>query len=245
MTVRRLVGAAAVVLILSSASFAQHLKPADTKATPTQVRQSQEVQSDIQSAKDWGVTAEEWTRYRRLMQSPLSLQAPNIDPLTALGIEARSDAERRRYAELQVQYEFRRAEKLFAYQRAYDAAWKRLYPTVNPVRTRAAISAATHKQPWLLTQPRLALFTEENCPHCDAQVRELQRFGKSFDLYLVGSGKDDARLRRWAAQAGVDPAQVRSRVITLNHDEGRWRRVGDNGKLPALMREVNGRWQRE
>jgi hypothetical protein len=31
-------------------------------------------------------------RYRQLMQSPLGVYLPQFDPLTALGIEARSDA---------------------------------------------------------------------------------------------------------------------------------------------------------
>ena len=67
-------------------------------------------------------------RYRELMEGPLGIHSPNLDPLTALGIEARSDEERRRYAELQVQVEARRVEKLLAYQRAYDDAWQRLHP---------------------------------------------------------------------------------------------------------------------
>ena len=49
------------------------------------------------------------------MEGPLGIHSPNLDPLSALGIEARSDEERRRYAELQVQIEARRVEKLLAY----------------------------------------------------------------------------------------------------------------------------------
>lgn len=56
------------------------------------------------------------------------MYSPGIDPLTALGIEARSAEERRRYADLQVQAERRRVEKELAYQRAYDEAFARAYP---------------------------------------------------------------------------------------------------------------------
>jgi hypothetical protein len=69
-------------------------------------------------SQDWGLRSDEWTRYRELMEGPLGIYSPNLDPLTALGIEARSDDERQRYAELQVQAEARRVEKLLAYQRA-------------------------------------------------------------------------------------------------------------------------------
>src|SRR3546814_7173997 len=55
------------------------------------------------------------------------------DLLSALGVEARSDEERRRYAEMQVKAEARRVEKLLAYQRAYDEAWQRLNPGMQRV----------------------------------------------------------------------------------------------------------------
>jgi len=99
-----------------------------------ETRQSQiERNTDQALAQQWGLRDDEWTRYRELMQGPLGIYSPNLDPLSALGIEAQSDAERRRYAELQVQAEARRVEKLLAYQRAYDEAWQRLYPGMQRV----------------------------------------------------------------------------------------------------------------
>jgi len=64
--------------------------------------------SDTQLAQQWGLRDDEFARYRELMQGPLGIYSPNLDPLSALGIEARTDEERRRYAELQVQAEARR-----------------------------------------------------------------------------------------------------------------------------------------
>ena len=65
------------------------------------------------------------------------------------------------------------------------------------------------------------------------------------DLYLVGTRQDDARIRQWATQAGIDPARVRARTITLNHDAGRWLSLGLPGDLPAVVREANGEWLRQ
>jgi integrating conjugative element protein (TIGR03759 family) len=76
-------------------------------------------------------------------------------------------------------------------------------------------------------------------------VRQLQASGAAFDLYLVDSRNDDARIRRWAARAGIDPAKVRARTITLNHDAGRWLALGLPGELPAVARQVDGTWQRQ
>nr|WP_297354151.1 TIGR03759 family integrating conjugative element protein [uncultured Caldimonas sp.] len=190
-------------------------------------------------ARDWGLRAEEWARYRLLMQGPLGVHSPNLDPLTALGIEARTDEERRRYAELQVQVEARRVQKLLAYQRAYDAAWQRLFPKMQRVdlpepnrRSSDAVSG------------RVAVFVKPDCPACRDRVRQLQRSGQPFDVYMVGSRQDDALLRRWAREAGIEPARVQARSVTLNHDTGRWLSLGLPGGLPAVVRQVNGTWQR-
>ena len=40
-------------------------------------------------------------------------------------------------------------------------------------------------------------------------------------------------------------ARVRSGGITLNHDGGRWLSLSLPGDLPAVVREVNGQWQRQ
>ncbi|MDR2111824.1 MAG: TIGR03759 family integrating conjugative element protein, partial [Candidatus Accumulibacter sp.] len=197
--------------------------------------------SDERQANDWGLRAEEWARYRQLMTGPLGLRSPNLDPLTALGIEARDEAERERYAELQVKVEARRVEKLFAYQRAYDAAWARLFPGLPRIEPRGMNEVGEAGE----AGARLAVFVKPDCPPCEARVRFLQAAGAAFDLYLVDSGGDDARLRAWAYKARIDPARVRARAITLNHDEGRWQALDLSGELPAVLREVNGQWRRQ
>ncbi|CAK7033069.1 TIGR03759 family integrating conjugative element protein [Saezia sanguinis] len=199
----------------------------------------------MEQAKVWNLQIEEWARYQTLMNGPLGIYSPGLDPLTALGIEARNDAERRRYAELQVQAESLRVAKELAYQQAYDEAFKRLYPNLLPVvgldGSQNSVVSAAHGQ----ADSRLAVFVQENCPACDEQVKKLQAAGQSFDIYVVGSHADDAVVRRWATRAGVEPDKVRSRTITLNHDDGRWQLTGVGGALPAAIREVNGQWRRE
>ncbi|WP_338524001.1 TIGR03759 family integrating conjugative element protein [Pseudomonas batumici] len=208
----------------------------------SQQRESRETRTDEQLAQDWGLRAEDWVRYRQLQQGPLGVYSPNLDPLTALGIEARNDEERRRYAELQVHAESARVAKELAYQRAYDQAWKRLYPNLLPVSLMDARNNSPIRLPG---NGRLALFIKDNCMSCNLQVKKLQSAGLEFDLYMVGSDSDDARLRRWAQQVTLDPLSVRERRITLNHDAGRWNSLGVAGDLPALVREVDGQWQRQ
>lgn len=194
---------------------------------------------DDRVARDWGLQPQEWARYQELMEGPLGIHSPNLDPLSALGIEARSDEERRRYAEMQVQVEARRVEKLLAYQRAYDEAWQRLHPGAQRVNLPddGPSTASTGGS------GRTAVFVKDGCIACDQRVQRLQTSGAEFDVYVVGSRQNDAHIRDWAKRAQIDPARVRSGTITLNHDGGRWLSLGLPGDLPAVVRQVNGQWQ--
>jgi len=190
------------------------------RSTPTE---------ELRHAALWGLKADEWARYKELMKGPLGILSPGLDPLTALGIEARDDAELMRYAELQAKFEARRVEKLLAFQRAFDEAFLRLFAEL----------------PRIAPEGRLAVFVKADCPTCEKKVGQLQAAGSAFDLYFVDSKPDDAKLRAWAKKAGVDPAKVAARTITLNHDNGRWSKLGVPGSLPAAVREANGRWVRQ
>jgi integrating conjugative element protein (TIGR03759 family) len=172
------------------------------------------------------------------MQGPLGIHSPNLDPLSVLGIEARDDAELRRFAELQVRMEARRVERLLAFQRAYDAAWQRLFPGL-PRFSMSGMSSSG------IESDRQAVFVKADCAPCEQRVRQLQASGVPFDLYLVGSQGDDKRIRQWATRTKIDPAKVRARAITLNHDAGRWASLGLSGDLPAVIRKVDGQWQRQ
>ncbi|APQ11029.1 integrating conjugative element protein [Pseudomonas oryzihabitans] len=216
------------------------LKPTET---PSAARQSALPISDEAKAQEWGLSSQEYQRYRTLMQGSRGVYSPGLDPLTALGIESQSDAERRHYAELQVRAEAQRVQKELAYEQAYQEAWKRLYPNLQPIQVGGG--NAPLASPTVRGSGRLAVFVTDSCAACTERVQALQNAGQPFDLYLIGSQGDDARIRRWALLAGIDPAKVRARQITLNHDGGRWVQLGLGGELPAVVREVNGQWLRQ
>lgn len=211
---------------------------ADTAQTQRLDSDQQELQRDgTHAARHWGLTEQEWTRFEEIQRGPRGYWSPNLDPLTALGVEARDEAERQRYAELQVRLEAARAERELAYQRAYDEAWQRLYPGLLPIQ-----GAATPLHNPVVN--RLALFVGRDCPPCRERARQLQASGSAFDLYLVDSHNDDQLLRDWARQVGIEPARVQRRQITLNHDQGLWQRLGQDAQLPASFQQREGRWQR-
>ena len=193
--------------------------------------------SDAARAKAWGLMEDEWAKFERLQAGPRHYWSPQLDPLTTLGVEADSDRERQRYAELQVRLEAKRAERELAYQKAYTAAWTRLFPGMLPVQGMADDPAAT-------PAGRFALFVEERCTPCVTNTQQWLRGGARLDVYLVGSQGDDGRLRQWARGSGITSAQVSSGQVTLNHDRGRWFALGASRPLPARFQQVDGKWQR-
>ena len=210
--------------------------------TPSWVQDTQSTplgRSHSEQAASWGLTKQEWTRFEQIQAGPRGFWSPNLDPLTALGVEAETDQERQRYAELQVALEAKRAERELAYQNAYSAAWAKLFPGLLPIQGRASPSP-----PNSAVAPRQALFVEDHCPACSAEAQRLQNSDTTFDIYLVGSQGEDERIRSWARQADVDPAKVQRRQITLNHDRGRWFSLGAPRPLPVTFQQVNGQWQR-
>ena len=93
------------VLLLAFAQWpvwAQQPPAAPARNAQSQERPLAARALDNRVASDWGLQPQEWARYRELMDGPLGIYSPNLDPLSALGIEARTDEERRRYAELEL-----------------------------------------------------------------------------------------------------------------------------------------------
>lgn len=217
--------------------------PSTTNSQNANVRNTQITESN-HKAQEWGLQPEEWERYQELMDGQLGIYSPGLDPLTALGISARNDEERRYYAGKQVMAEMQRVERELAYQKAYDEAFQQMFPGLMPVNFSASSSPAP-----AVSIPsgdgRLAVFVREDCKPCEVKVQQMQNAGLAFDLYMIDSRQDDTLIRRWATRIGIDAQKVLSRTITLNHDAGRWQALGVNGELPAVVLEVNGKWQRQ
>lgn len=195
--------------------------------------QKLEQQQMTRSIQEWGLTAEEWQRYETLKKGRRGVLSAGLDPLTMLGIEARSDEERRQFADLAVKQEFQRVEAELSFQREVNSAWTRVYPGVLPVQNlRSEVSNA-----------RQALFVKENCPACERKLVQLMKSNQPLDIYLVGSGGKDAAVRSWAKKRNIPAEKVKSRQVTLNHDNGMWLKYG-NGLMPVVLQQGAQGWQR-
>ncbi|HDI9609664.1 TPA: TIGR03759 family integrating conjugative element protein, partial [Escherichia coli] len=129
---RKILYLLALCPVLAQSAGQTNMSSEAQRTTGTVVTQS--ITSGLQQqAGQWGVSEEDYRRYQSLMSGPRGIQSPGLDPLTVLGIEARTPAERRVWAEKWVRAEYERTEKELAFQQEVNAAWKRLYPGMLPV----------------------------------------------------------------------------------------------------------------
>ena len=154
-------------------------------------------------ATAWQLTDTEWLEYKRIMAGPRGNWSPDLDPVTVLGIEAESDAERRRYAELLARIEHGRSLKESRFQLEYDRAIARLYP-----RDRLYAAAPYHRA------GRLALVAGLDDSGLGERIR---RYAPIHGVDIFIKDASNAQIRRWASETGLPPELVRTRQITLNH----------------------------
>ncbi|WP_104038774.1 TIGR03759 family integrating conjugative element protein [Vibrio jasicida] len=210
------------LLFLSSSLYA-----ADT--TQTRTEQSVAVSPTQQGAKFWQLTSTDWQRYERLMQSPLTYDMQDDNPLEVLAVFARDDAERTRFAERLVEFDKARTDGILALDVAYRAAWQRLYPNLTPIGARLP--------------ERVALFVRSECDACFDALKAWRSKGVNVDVYLIGG--DDAALQAWANAAGVRHGDVDAKRITLNHDtRGLWFSLAKGKAVPVAIAQQGegGAW---
>lgn len=230
----------AVALLASQAAAqANPERGPDTSAVTQETQrllESERTTTRTEQAEAWNLTERDWERYEALMEGPRGIWSPNLDPITALGVEARTAEERRRYAELLVMVERARTERELAFQHAYDEAWQRLYHDELPVdeftlRPRSAF----HFTDEGALQARLTAYVAiEECERCDSIVSELMAQGAQMDIFVLDSDGEDAAIRDWASRVGVPADRVRARTITLNHGQPDPERGITVGSLPQV-----------
>lgn len=197
-------------------------------------------QQQLQSrAQEWGLTEQDLQRYQSLMEGERGVWSPNLDPLTVLGIEARNEQERSHYARLLAKKMYERVEKELAFQRAYDTEFAKLYPNQLPFAVEPHIAQSVG---------RVIYFTRlDNCEKCESDASRILAHvdnNTPIDIYFVGTRDNDQLIYDWAKKNKVDPQKVNQKMITLNHDQGRWLQYA-GGKMPvAFQIQGDGQWQR-
>jgi len=239
-----------------------------TSATTAQATSMQSETAEQSAARHWGLTLDDYRRYQSLMKGVRgAVSDPRISPIEVLGIHARDDAERRKYAEMFARLMAEDTQRVLQFQVEYDRAFRRLHPQLvafdsgpadrNPAKPNTAapasrpgpaftatpsapLAASISRPPAVSTGDRLLVFTRTDCRECDDLVQRAAataNHGVMVDLYLVGARSTD-EVQRYARRVALDPAVVNAGRVTLNLDGGTFSRVLPRQQdLPALVRK--------
>ncbi len=210
---------------LATLAFAVRAEPPGTsEAMQTPITRSTTGVTAAEQASRWGLTRKDWTRYQQVMTGPRGIWSPNLDPVTALGVHAETDAERRRYAEILVRIERERWERELAFETVVQQVKRELYPNeplLDPERVKALIDARTREPPYRAGD-RLLLFVNLECHACDRLAQhlatEVQSLpGLQLDVFAVGRVRDED-IQGWATKLKLPEPLVSQGRLSLNHD---------------------------
>jgi hypothetical protein len=108
--------------------------PSNSSPTAAETERTARAALQAEMAQIWGLSSEEMARAAVLLRGPrAAFSSPSLTPLEALGIHARSAAERRKYAEAFVNAYHQDVERVVAWNQAATEALARLYPNETAV----------------------------------------------------------------------------------------------------------------
>lgn len=197
------------------------------------------LQIDKNFLKSWGIDEAEYRRFIYLKNNtPRGLMTPKANPLYYLGLEAKTDAQRRKYAEAIVRLEFSNVEKMQALNKEIMLAHHRIYGAGQAVDLRISESLKREMNPLanVLSQSDTALpkgrdlFVSIDCESCILTFNKLMTqltsgAFESIDI-LFPLDTSDLEMKRWAYKAGVDRELNKRKVVNL-------RRVSVNDEIDS------------
>ncbi len=221
-------------------ALAQTVSTIETRSSPSEVVATPLSASELARSNAWGLSDTEWRRYQNLKLGIRgSVSTTRLSPLEVLGIHARDAAERRGYAERWARAMREDAERILAFQHAYDVAAKRLFAG-QPLIDVGKLQQLPQKTSELQRDDRVLFFTDVMCPPCDAVlVKLLSRLDTvaGIDIFLMEVPEnDDSAIRAWAEKHRINADWVRKGQVTLNHDNGTLQNISDGPlETPALF----------
>ena len=191
-------------------------------------------------AKQWMLKETDWVKYKLLMSGPRGIWSPGLDPITALGVSETDIVERKRYAEIWIKIESRRAELELAFEVERQIAAKKIFGDKLLVNNTKWIKDWERKRAEISEQ--ILLFADVDCKkECKILFDEIYASvakNARLDIYFV-NGATTTEIGKWAAYMKIPTEVVKSRAVTLNFDEGESAKMDINtSKLPQV-RVVN------
>lgn len=213
-------------LAMATAYGANTNQSKDIESQSTQTRQTQTEERHLQ----WGLSDSEFSRYEKLMEGIRgSISPDSISPIEVLGIHARTASEREKYARMWAEMMEKDAQRILAFQRAYDQVWEEKGGDIIDISAIRPQPETSSRDQVMRQLPKdeaktLTLITKlESCSECDQKITALLTslmVDKSLQLNVYFSdseNKQTSMIRQWAVKNGVQPELLQSKRITLNH----------------------------
>lgn len=222
---------------------------ANSQEKTTVVENSTDKTTLYGTAKEWGLTDEEWAQYQRLMQGQDGLWYRQLTPPAVLGMRADSPADQQHFAEIVAQQEHDKVARELAFNKAIFMAMRRLYPDepmiksfdptpFNPTSSKGKGDVRT-KTTTLQANDRIALFEDAKnnldvavLPKLIGLIRG--NTGVKLDIFFIGQVKDED-IQTWAKLNQIPTDMVSSGHITLNRDDGKLQKAIGGNVTPNVL----------
>ena len=208
-----------------------------TASTSTALRLTQSERTTITTL---GLTTSDWARFKEISATPLATwYSADQDPIMVLGITAKSESERQRFAALYVEADRRRTQAQLEFSRAVGKVWQTKYGqeklfAYTPETTSSPV-------PLLAAQDRVILVFDANapCPMCAEAITTVQAIGKSngstgLDLYFTNSTRE--QVVAYGKAMGLTQEEVSTKRITLNMATSEIMATLEVTRIPAAFR---------
>lgn len=183
------------------------------------------------------LSVDEVHRYNEIMASPAGVfyKRGEANIYYVLSAEAKTEQERMKYARLWVDAEAKHYEKLGAAMRSYTKASLERFGKNPVVWDLGAYDDLVSNNSTLISNAsqqadkRAKLYVNtKNCPSCSSKFSELmaQLDGgqvSGIDIYFIDASGDRNAISTWASAMKISPDIVRSKIITLNFDDGKFK----------------------
>ena len=239
---------ALLALILISSGL--NAEVANVKTSNVDVTQVHEVDIDkngrLPKWSVWGLSEQEWSRYEYIMrETPRGQQSPDINPIQALGLEARTHEERTRYAEMQALMVAERQHKEILWQ-AY-VAQAHESPAVANLDNHFSekLNTYLHSIGGLVSgndnrweaDDEMFIFVDTHCHQsCLGLTRKVRQRNEGTSHIFVANALSDSDVRSWAQKMNIPPELVSHGAITLNHAQNHLQSLGySSHQLPLVL----------
>lgn len=233
------------LLMMPTFAFASEIF--NTQVVNTQASNSQVLQLNEERARVFELTQVEWQNYQRAIEIYGKDYFGKYTPPEILGILAKSEADRKHFADIAARLEHDKVANELEFQRAFTNAARKFYanePVIKPINTMAftpvsnsLFSKAQNSK--LSSGDHLAWFVDVNSygssNDMSALINKIKMVsGTVLDIYCMNA-KTDQDIQVFAKKLNVPMDLVSTNQITLNRDHGQFAKTVGHGQLPTLV----------